>query len=1211
MELSLRFLGSDQLFLTWGDLVTEPIEFSVPLDSAVLDEITWYLEVYGSQYITDVDNERAVRIAEQLPVWGTQLFAAVFGTKNVRAWFDAFAQASGSKKVITIEATDGAILALPWELLCFPGGQFLIDAPFGISIRRCFKGNGVITTSVPAQKQKLRVLFVVSRPNGVGFLDHRADGMAVLDSLEAIGGDYFEVEFLRPATFKDLTFRLRDTTLPQIDILHFDGHGVFDRSSGTGRLCFSRQEAGQLICDDDVKTEKLGLKLVSAGISLVVLSACQSAQIGRDQALGNVAVTLLRAGVGTVLAMTHSVLVETTRRLFGAFYGNLAQGMSIAAALDQARLDLRQHSWRGDRRWGTESFALHLQDWFLPALYQSRIDSPLLLPQVQLASTEDKTTPPKTIYGTLPPKPKSGFWGRSRELWEIERAFILGARRVTVSGFIGQGKTALAAELGRWLVRSRMFEQVRFISYNGYQGIDPVEYALGIGFGVPSVADMAAMLESVPTLLILDNLEILEGESLDRLLSLAVEWSRLGQSRVLITTRLGQLQHTGYFERAEGEHFSLSLKGLSEKDALAFFMQLTEETPPLQGMPQQEMVLDLLRLTNFIPLVIQLIVRQLCDHPLSIVYSELERLLVDENDILQASLIISLKNLTDDQQQLIRRLAAFQGGVYEDNLLLITNLGDAYFYFQQFREALMALPSQADKNVDEMDQELDKIFEGITHPRDLSSGNATWTDLRQALERYGLVTTEQHSHREAPFLRFHPALLSFSRQSITQEQDEYLMKEYRKEYYRLSKKLYDLYHTDPILASEIARYELLNLFNAAYSAHLAHDENAIDFVDNMNRFLNQFGQFGLQRQLMALNSSDFSNSEEYPDKTWLILQHSRSEHFFNSGDFVSAKKILYKILDRLPTTPSFDRCRTLDLLGSCETEMGNVENAKENYHEAISIAKALEQSKSVKQLLGVVYEHLGKLLQGILDFDNAENAYQESIKLSREVGNKDGEFVIQTNLGVMDIYRGNLKSDEGKPIESLRYFISAEEKLIESLRYFRSIHASVSEADVLHNLGLVYEMTDKWDEAENFYRESARIKVSLGNISNLNGAVTSWLQLASVYHKSGKDESAEAYYRKCLDVFKKSPNYYLHYSTTLTLLGELLLQDPLRLTETRKIAEEALVYRQKVDIQRAAIWRVYELLEQIATKQSDTESALEYAQAANQAKLEWMKSTGN
>ena len=78
------------------------------------------------------------------------------------------------------------------------------------------------------------------------------------------------------------------------------------------------------------------------------------------------------------------------------------------------------------------------------------------------------------------------------------------------------------------------------------------------------------------------------------------------------------------------------------------------------------------------------------------------------------------------------------------------------------------------------DQELGKIFEGSTNTKDSSSGDTTWTGLRQTLEKYGLLTIEQHSHqKEAPFLRFHPALLSFSRHIITQEQYEYLMKKYR------------------------------------------------------------------------------------------------------------------------------------------------------------------------------------------------------------------------------------------------------------------------------------------------------------------------------------------------------------------------------------------------------------------------------------------------
>ena len=318
---------------------------------------------------------------------------------------------------------------------------------------------------------------MVSRPNGVGFLDHRADGIAVLDSLDAIGEDCFEMEFLRPATSRNLVLRLKDKTLPQVDILHFDGHGSFDRSTGVGSLCFSQIEAGQLNYSP-IEAEWLGSKLAAAGISLVVLSACQSAQVGGELAIGNVAITLLRAGVGAVLAMTYSVLVETTRRLFSNFYGDLARGATISAALDSARLDLRQHSWRGRRRWNTESFELCLQDWFLPALYQSSVDHALLLLRESLPSIWDKLSLPTKADDILSPLTGSRFYGRSRELWALEKSFMLGARRASVFGLSGQGKTALAKELGRWLVRSHMFKQVRFVSYDGFSGGDPVEYAL-------------------------------------------------------------------------------------------------------------------------------------------------------------------------------------------------------------------------------------------------------------------------------------------------------------------------------------------------------------------------------------------------------------------------------------------------------------------------------------------------------------------------------------------------------------------------------------------------------------------------------------------------------------------------------------------------------------------------------------------------------------
>jgi len=86
---------------------------------------------------------------------------------------------------------------------------------------------------------------------------------------------------------------------------------------------------------------------------------------------------------------------------------------------------------------------------------------PLLIPPVE------------NHWGNLSPLPKAGFWGRTQELWDIECAFVQdGTRRLTISGFGGQGKTFLAVEAGRWLYRTGLFETVCFVDYAQFQGVE-------------------------------------------------------------------------------------------------------------------------------------------------------------------------------------------------------------------------------------------------------------------------------------------------------------------------------------------------------------------------------------------------------------------------------------------------------------------------------------------------------------------------------------------------------------------------------------------------------------------------------------------------------------------------------------------------------------------------------------------------------------------
>ena len=77
-------------------------------------------------------------------------------------------------------------------------------------------------------KDRLHLLFVVSRPEDANLIDPRADPMAVMDAIDAEAPGRVSFEFLRPPTLRRLLARLRDKQLPPIDILHFDGHGAYD-----------------------------------------------------------------------------------------------------------------------------------------------------------------------------------------------------------------------------------------------------------------------------------------------------------------------------------------------------------------------------------------------------------------------------------------------------------------------------------------------------------------------------------------------------------------------------------------------------------------------------------------------------------------------------------------------------------------------------------------------------------------------------------------------------------------------------------------------------------------------------------------------------------------------------------------------------------------------------------------------------------------------
>ncbi len=397
MELNLRFPNENQVVVKFDEQETDALDFASPLTEADLKEISWYLEKYPVQYAADVDDNQAQRLEANLEKWGSALFDAVFSARAASRIFNAFQDDDEEPKLLTIAASHPFILSLPWELLRDSAGTYLVHDNPRISVRRKLAGAGGGRPPFKVKaKEKARILFVTSRPSDAGFIDPRAEAIPVLHALETEAAERVEVEFLRPATMDKLIERLEDSRLPAVDILHFDGHGVYD-SQGYLHQKAKQHDPGLKASNVDVEpnmgyllfedcegksalitAETLGDMLNRQKVGLIVLSACQSAKIAGEDPMGSVAARLTHAGIPTVLAMTHSVLVTTATQLFTKFYQRLVRGEGVGTALDNARRDLYLNRERGQRQRGETRITLKLQDWFLPALYQAGKDTPLL-----------------------------------------------------------------------------------------------------------------------------------------------------------------------------------------------------------------------------------------------------------------------------------------------------------------------------------------------------------------------------------------------------------------------------------------------------------------------------------------------------------------------------------------------------------------------------------------------------------------------------------------------------------------------------------------------------------------------------------------------------------------------------------------------------------------------------------------------------------------
>ena len=417
-------------------------------------------------------------------------------------------------------------------------------------------------------------------------------------------------------------------------VVHFDGHGVYEQAVGLGYLLFENDEHEA----DAVNANRLGTLLSQADIPLMVLDACQTAEAGDLSAFTGVAARLIQGGVANVLAMSYSVLVETTRRLTAAFYADLARGRTVGQALDQARFDLYADTGRHRlyRPASGMEETIQLHDWFLPSLYQQQADlAPFAErnlspgPSPRRRGESHSPFPPReggqgVRFLGFPDEPRHGFHGRARELLALERAFA-DRRIVVLHGFGGQGKTALATHAAGWLTRTGLFRRAAFLSFERGGGLEVAlselgnalvgpDFAIHGGDPVQAIADSLA---AIPTLLVWDNVEsilprgdaALDAEGLRLLLDAGATWAGQGGSRLLVTTRDVDFGHPALEPGRDTAHMPLA--GLARAEALELAGQILADRSI--DRPARPALEELIGFLGGHPLSLQLVLPHLAD----------------------------------------------------------------------------------------------------------------------------------------------------------------------------------------------------------------------------------------------------------------------------------------------------------------------------------------------------------------------------------------------------------------------------------------------------------------------------------------------------------------------------------------------------------------------------------------------------------------------
>jgi hypothetical protein len=875
------------------DIESKRFSFTAPLGPIEMDDLEWYLEKY---YIWPIGvfQEKAKRIESKFPQWGKSLFDAAMPSlcNQVMEGWNKVSTDSDKRFSVLVDdqLPDGAqtdqqrqskqaatlLLALPWELL-HDGESYVMMGADPLTVRRQLvnrKSFDVCVADPP-----VRVLMVSPRPEDdkAGYIDHRASAIPLVRALDTLG-DKAELTILSPPTFDALERALSSANKAKkpFHVVHFDGHGVFQKDIGLGGLCFESPEsvpAFQKRKSAIVNADDMAEIMNKHRIPLVFLEACQTATADIDPT-ASVAAALLDNGIASVVAMTHSVLVVTAQKFVTKFYQALVKGERVGDAMLAGQKALKLDSFR------TTIFGagkLELQDWFVPILLQEKDDPRLFKRLPSKAMQNIQKNQRIKQMGQLPDSPDHSFVGRSRELLSLERLLAEKSFAI-IQGEGGEGKTTLAVELARWLVLTSRLNQAVFVSVErilDVRGIiDSIGQQLLNNYSVAeygqdiwdkALQPITRKLNETKTVIVFDNMESIlpqmqgmmtvDPQIIQDLYQLCSHLLTIANTRIIFTTR--EPLPPPFDKKGQSCH----LGRLSTQDAITLVqeaMKAAQLTP--KEMPDGSPDPDVERLVSSVncharslvllaPHIHRLGVDKTGD-ALNKLMAELHEQYPDDRErSLYASVELSLRRLPEDVRQSVNMLAVFHGGVNER---VWSKMLDQEVSMEQLVKQLLANHSGKEAEFLEKLQNSDPsaIMEllSLKEQAESQSTGISFKTLQTELTRTGLSQPYPHGH-----MRLHPALAPYLKTRLSSSHMAKAQEKLAQGMKSLANFLIEQGSENAQLSAELTFLELPNLMALLdYTHQKGEVEETVNIAWRIEFLLKNLGRRQILQQVIAV-----------------------------------------------------------------------------------------------------------------------------------------------------------------------------------------------------------------------------------------------------------------------------------------------------------------------------------------------------------------------